>query len=286
MTPLERVCRASTFVFDLDGCLYRGEEPAPGAADLLRDLVAAGRRIRYLTNNSFETREQILARLQRMGFPTEPGALVTALDVAARAIRRRRGPAAVLALGPAAMAAALQAEGHRVVDEEAWWEAAAVLVGRDTGLTYARLQAAAWAIDAGAEFWACSRDARLPGEGGRFYIGTGAIVALLEAATGRAPHIAGKPAPVMFQEALELWGVRPEEAVMVGDSLASDVRGARAAGLAAVWVRTGVALAPGGVGHPSGSVGDAVPDVVVGDLGELRRLLAGPLRTAPRPAAR
>lgn len=47
---------------------------------------------------------------------------------------------------------------------------------------------------------------------------------------------AGKPDPRIFQAALDALGVPAADAVMVGDSLARDVAGARAAGIASVWI--------------------------------------------------
>ena len=47
---------------------------------------------------------------------------------------------------------------------------------------------------------------------------------------------AGKPDPAIFRHALGELGVRPQHAMMVGDSLRKDVDGALAAGLNAIWL--------------------------------------------------
>ncbi|GIJ46044.1 hypothetical protein Val02_29300 [Virgisporangium aliadipatigenens] len=56
-----------------------------------------------------------------------------------------------------------------------------------------------------------------------------------------------KPARVMFERALGLLGLRADEVVHVGDSLRTDVAGARAAGIRAIWVNRRGAAAPPGV---------------------------------------
>jgi putative hydrolase of the HAD superfamily len=54
----------------------------------------------------------------------------------------------------------------------------------------------------------------------------------------------GKPDPAIFQLALDNLGVGPDAAMHVGDSLSSDVAGARAAGITAVWLNRGRAEHP------------------------------------------
>jgi HAD superfamily hydrolase (TIGR01662 family) len=62
---------------------------------------------------------------------------------------------------------------------------------------------------------------------------------LVSAAVSSSVHGYLKPHPSIFQSALGLLGVAPDEAVMVGDSLGQDIAGARGVGMRAVLVRRG-----------------------------------------------
>ena len=63
--------RYPLYIFDLDGTLYRGDEAISFAPETVQELKESGAEIRYLTNNSGQTREFFLAKLRRMGFPVE-----------------------------------------------------------------------------------------------------------------------------------------------------------------------------------------------------------------------
>jgi 2-haloalkanoic acid dehalogenase type II len=73
-----------------------------------------------------------------------------------------------------------------------------------------------------------------------------------------------KPAPDMFQLALESAGVSPHEAVHVGDDPVNDVQGAAAVGMKTVWVN-----APGAQWSHAG----AQPDAEVKTVAELAEVL-------------
>jgi len=139
-----------------------------------------------------------------------------------------------------------------------------VVAGLDLAFTYRKGRAAARAILGGAAFVGTNGDALRPTEGG-VEPEAGAILAFLEAATGVAPTIVGKPGPLMFEMALERLGVHPGESLVVGDNLHTDVAGAKAAGIAAVLVMNGVTSARALAAHPQ------KPTRAVSSLEELLR---------------
>jgi 4-nitrophenyl phosphatase len=139
-------------------------------------------------------------------------------------------------------------------------EAKVVVVGNDFDFTYERLTAAARAVAGGAVFVTPNIDARLPMEDGQFLPGCGAIVEAVATAAGVRPIVIGKPEPPLFELALQRMGLSVDEAAMVGDSVDSDVRGARRVGM------TAVLFAP--KGGP-----DGVAHYVVKSMAQLRRLL-------------
>lgn len=248
----------AAFVFDLDGCVWQGERLNPGAAQTLAALHARGRGVAYLTNNSRAIGADVAAKLRRLGVtPSEPA--LTPLEILGAVVAERYGPSRVLVIGAPELAAVVAQAGHTVVDVKAWREATVVAVGNDFELTYERLTAASRAAAAGAPLVTPNVDARLPVEDGDFLPGCGAIVAAVAAAAGVTPVVVGKPEPPLFRMALRRLGVAPQAAAMVGDSVVSDVAGARAVGMRTVLYA------------PAGASADAA-DVVVRSFAELARL--------------
>ncbi|HEV8306117.1 MAG TPA: HAD-IIA family hydrolase [Methylomirabilota bacterium] len=254
------------FAFDLDGCIWAGPILLPGAAELVRALRLAGRRVVFVTNSSRELAAGLSARLSRLGIPASPTDVLSALELLGETIRRRIGGVRVLALGTDEMRQVLEAAGHTVVPIEAWPEAEAVAIGNDPAFDFGRLRAASRAVAAGAAFFTVNLDPRLPVGPDEFDPGCGALAEAVAVAGGARPVVVGKPHRPIFDSALERLGCRPSETAMVGDSLATDVAGGRAAGMVTVW------LDPSGDGEGAGRA-----DLTVRSLDELRELWAAGL---------
>src|SRR4029077_16375421 len=140
----------------------------------------------------------------------------------------------VLAIGGPELEAAVVDGGHSLVPTDHYREARAVVVGNDFDFSYERLTAASRAVAGGAAFLTPNIDPRLPMEHGEFLPGCGAIVEAVATAAGLRPLVVGKPEPPLFELALKRMGLGVDEAAMVGDSVDSDVRGARRVGMTAV----------------------------------------------------
>jgi 4-nitrophenyl phosphatase len=113
-------------------------------------------------------------------------------------------------------------------------------------------------VAAGAAFFTVNLDPRLPVGPDEFDPGCGALAEAVAVAGGVRPVVVGKPHGPIFEMALERLGCRPPDAVMVGDGLATDVAGGRAAGMFTVWL------------DPAGARDGAGPaDMVVRSLVEL-----------------
>ncbi|MBI1724955.1 MAG: HAD-IIA family hydrolase [Candidatus Tectomicrobia bacterium] len=256
-------------VLDLEGVLYAGGEVLPGAKEFLAALDGRGIPHRFITNISRHTAADVRAHMAILGIDPGPGRIVGALDWAGEFLRRRYGAGRVLVLGVETLQAAIRAAGFEVVPPWAEGRADIVLVGLDEGLTHFSLSAAARAVCRGAHFVALNPDVRAPREGGSFELGGGAVALAVQAAAGRAPVVIGKPGPFLFEQAMAELGVRAAEAVMVGDNLRTDVAGARAAGMASVWVNRWGALP----GDP-----DVKPDMEVRRVDEILPHLPGGAR--------
>jgi glycerol-1-phosphatase len=256
---------------DLDGVVYRGAEPVPGMPELLARRVAAGDRVIYCTNNSRWHRSQYRARLESMGAPVDEVSIVTAARATALALAERR-PRLTMVLGGPGLSREVRDVGLRVVAPTPRGLAAgpdALLVGVDFSLDYERLSIAASVARAGAWFIATNRDPVFPLPDG-LHAGAGSIVAAVCVASGREPDLTiGKPEPRLFLEAAALAGVPADEAIVIGDSLHSDMVAARAIGARRILMMTGVTSPQ----KLSAVADDDRPDAVAHDAPELAAIL-------------
>jgi HAD superfamily hydrolase (TIGR01450 family) len=261
MSPPRRALREMRgLVFDLDGCVWTGEVLTPGAAEVLALIRRQGKGLCFLTNNSRARARTMQAKLERLGVEAKDAEVLTPLEILGEVVAQRWGPSRVLAIGGPELAAVLVEAGHSLVPVDAYRDATVVVVGNDFDFSYERLTAAARAVDAGAVFVTPNIDPRLPMEDGQFLPGCGAIVEAVASAAGARPIVNGKPEPPLFELALQRMGLTVDEAAMVGDSIDSDVRGARRVGM------TAVLFAP--KGGP-----DGVAHYVVKSMPQLKRLL-------------
>ena len=270
--------RVRLVIFDLDGVIYRGSEPVPGAPELVDFLHRARVAVRFATNNSMATRRQYVDRLAGMGIRTAEREIVTSTSATIEHLRRHAPEVrTVLAVGADGMEADLRQANFEVTmagdaAASAGGRYDAVIVGLDPAVDYARLSAAMAAVASGARLIATNADARYPTPAG-FLPGAGAIVAALATATGVEPEVIGKPAPAMFSATIEAARVPSADTVVVGDNPDADVAGAHRAGCAAILVLTGVADAP----SVALLEGERVPDAVAAGPDEVRELLASRL---------
>jgi len=224
------------FLFDLDGCLRYGREPAPGAVSVLQSLRRFGKSILVLTNTSAKGAEALAEEVQSIGLDLAPEEIQTTFDASGEYIRYRFGPAKVLCIGTTALHQRLRHEGHEVLPLCRCREAQVVVIGRDQAFNLDSLVAASKAIDSGAAFIALNMDVRMPVEGGDYTAGVGPLVAAISTLAYKEPEVLGKPSVAFFDLALRRLGVSPQEAVMIGDNVETDIKGAKAAGLCSILI--------------------------------------------------
>src|SRR2546421_2283728 len=227
----------TTYLIDLDGVIYRGNELLPGAKEFIDWLQDNHKKYLFLTNNSFASETQVLEKLARLGIVTGAAHLLSAGQAAVQNIARRFPGALVYIVGEPPLND-LVLQHHLQIAPLNAQQADVVLVGLDRHFDYQKLTGAVLAIRAGAHFVAINRDALLPVVGS-FVPGCGTMVAAIEAGTGVIPEIVGKPEPTLLQEAMHLLQSQPEETVMIGDGLAVDILGGKAAGTHTLLVLSG-----------------------------------------------
>jgi 4-nitrophenyl phosphatase len=240
---------------DLDGVVYRGAQPVPGVAAVLAARVAAGDEVVYVTNNAMWYRADYVTRLSSMGAPVTPDRVVSSARATALYLRDLEPPVGrVLVVGGAGLVHELRDLDIEVEPAgeaaERWSangrDAAAaigsvdtVVAGLDIDFSYARLACATEAVRGGARFVATNRDPVYPHEKG-LMPGAGSIVAAIETASGVTPVSIGKPEPLLLQVAAHAMGRDVAEAVMIGDSLVTDIPAAVKVGARSVLMLTGI----------------------------------------------
>jgi len=270
-------------VFDLDGVIYLGDQVIPAAPGALDQVRGLGVRIAFVTNNSYRPPDLVVERLNRLGVKAAAREVLTSAQATVRLLGGREGLAGVrvMVVGGPGLRQALEGAGARLT--EAWRGAEVVAVGFDPDLTYAKVRDATLAIRAGARFVGSNPDTTLPTPDG-FWPGAGATLALLRAATGVRPEVAGKPERALLEEAAAAIGAGPY--LMVGDRVDTDLDGAHRLGWSTAVVLSGVTrladlpdlvTAPDQVLRDVGGLldppGPAIGPAEDGDLGAAARLL-------------
>jgi 4-nitrophenyl phosphatase len=244
---------AMAWILDLDGVVWRGDQPIAGSAEAIGRLRASGEEVGFVTNFSYAPVEAVEAKLAGFGIEAR-GAVSTSAQAAAGLLEP--GERALLVAGPG-VRQALEQRGVEVVDDG---EADAVVVGWHPEFTYDRMAAAMHAVGHGARLIATNDDATLPTPEGALP-GGGAILASIERAAGVTAVVAGKPYAPSVDALWERYG---REGTMVGDRPDTDGRFAVALGYRWALVLSGVATSDD-VDPPPDLVARTLADLVAAD---------------------
>ncbi|WP_163538234.1 HAD-IIA family hydrolase [Gracilibacillus sp. YIM 98692] len=253
------------FFFDLDGCIYHTNQPAPGAKEMLTLLRQEGKKVGFITNNSRQTGEEITEKLRKMDLMVSPEEIVTATEMTGAYLKEKYGLLTVKVIGSKGLEQSLERWGHKVVGLKNHVMVDAIVIGRDTAFTFDKIQLIEELESKGVRIVSTNPDLYHPGSRGNRVPETGALVAAIEAIIGKTVEYVGKPNPYLFQFAMEFFGTKAVHSVMVGDNLNTDITGAVQAGMKTAWIR--------GAGMDQAlDVRDkfiAKPDVIVDQMEEL-----------------
>jgi 4-nitrophenyl phosphatase len=247
-------------ILDMDGVLWRGDESLPGMVDFLSMLRGRGLPFVLATNNSSKTPADYVAKLERMGVPGITERQIVTSGMATATYLRERSPQGtrIHVIGGNGLRQAMLDAGFVLADTDVEF----VVVGLDPTLTYDTLKRGALLIRQGATFIGTNGDRTFPSPEG-LVPGAGSILAALETATDREPVIIGKPYEPMFRAALQILGTQPEDTLMIGDRLNTDIAGAVYLGLPTVLMLSGVTQ------YRDLENGDIQPDWVYDNLAAL-----------------
>ncbi len=208
-------------VLDMDGVVWRGKTVIEGAAEAIERMKAMGADVFYLTNNSTKTRGSNVDKLAGMGIPAKEKDIYTSGLAAVRYLRENFGKGSVYVVGSDDLKRWFEAEGFGVREDE---NVDFAVVGLDRQISYERIGKAMNAIkENGAKFIATNDDATFPMENGELP-GAGVMVASVETAAGKKPDVVlGKPNTYLLEMIAKDCGCSPEEMIIVGDRLETDI---------------------------------------------------------------
>jgi NagD protein len=223
------------YLIDMDGVLVRGSAPIPGAELFLGRLAQRGCGYLVLTNNPMYTQADLAARLGSIGLPIEPKHIFTSSMATAAFLKTQKHNGRLFVIGESGLTEPLREAGFIITDDNPHY----VVLGETQSYDFKVITAAIRLIASGVRFIATNPDPSGPSDGG-LAPACGAMAALIEKATGRAPFFIGKPNPLMMRTALNYLGAHSENTVMVGDRMDTDIVAGVQSGMETILVLTGV----------------------------------------------
>ncbi len=221
-------------LIDMDGVIYRGNQLIPGADMFINTLRERGVPFLFLTNNSQRTRRDIAAKLEQLGIDVGPEHVFTCAMATARFLASQKPDGTAYVLGESGLTTALHTNGFAIVDKDPDY----VVVGEGRTYTFEMLEHATNLVLGGAKLIATNMDPSCPTSSGT-RPGCGAVVALLEEATGRKAFSVGKPSPIMMRAARKELGLDAAHTFMIGDTMSTDILGGVQLGYHTILVLSG-----------------------------------------------
>jgi NagD protein len=222
------------YLIDMDGVIYRGNQLIPGADRFINELLTEGIPFLFLTNNSQRTRRDVATRLARLGMNVEERRIFTCAMATARFLARQKPHGTAFVIGEGGLLTALHRNGYSIVEKDPDY----VVVGEGRTLNFEMFEAAVGMILNGAKLVATNLDPNCPTQSGT-RPGCGAVVALLETATGAKAFSVGKPSPVMLRAARNELGLSTHQTIVIGDTMETDILGGVQLGYKTILVLSG-----------------------------------------------
>lgn len=221
---------AEGILCDLDGCLISGNQLLAGAVEFIR---AYGDKLVVVTNNSTDSPVSLSRRLEAIGLHIPASRILLAGICAVEMIAVQSPGAQVFIAGTDEIARHAEAQGLAVVSDTP----DIVLLTRDEKFSYQTLQAIIGHLLGGAVLWVANTDRTHPGQNGHPVPETGTLLAAIRSCLPDTVwEEVGKPSGALYQKALDLLGLAPEQTVAVGDNPDTDGEGARRAGIRSIII--------------------------------------------------
>lgn len=226
------------FLLDMDGTLYLDEHLFDGAREFLDCVRSLGGKYLFLTNNSSRGVEAYVEKMARLGVDASPSDFLTSVDASIAYLHRQGKEQSLLyVFGTESLRSQLRQAGFQVSGVRSD-EVDTLLCGFDTELTFQKLEDACILLNRGVDYIATNPDWVCPTWYGSVP-DCGSVCEMLRRATGRSPKVIGKPQPEMALLAMERTGYAPEETLLIGDRIYTDIACALNAGVDAALVLSG-----------------------------------------------
>jgi 4-nitrophenyl phosphatase len=237
---MKQYSRLKTILLDMDGVLWHGSKPVLDIGLLFDRIQKMDIQSYCVTNNSTRSINYHLDYLEGFGVSLDPSQIITSAEATAAFLEGKFPHRGILyVIGEEGIKEALETRGFQVLDSDSDNEPLAVVVGCDREFTYRHLDQAVRFIRRGALFVGTNPDLTFPTPTGPSP-GAGTIIKAIEVAGGEAPYIIGKPYPTLYSLALSRANSLPEESLMIGDRLETDILGAQQLGLRTALVLSGI----------------------------------------------
>jgi NagD protein len=223
------------YLIDMDGVLVKGKTPIPGATDFIEKMIQRNIKFLILTNNPLYTQRDLEHRLTTIGLKVPAESIFTSAIATARFLQNQKPNGTAFVIGESGLTQALHEVGYVQTDMNPDY----VVLGEVNNYNFDLITRAIRLINDGAMFIATNPDNTGPLETG-IVPATGALAALIEKATGKAPFFVGKPNPLMMRSAIRYLNVHSENTVMIGDRMDTDIVAGVMSGLETILVLSGV----------------------------------------------
>ena len=247
------------YLIDMDGVIFRENQLIPGADRFIRSLQDQEVPFAFLTNNSQRTRRDVATKIRRLGIDVGEEHVYTCAMATARFLAQQKPGGTAFVIGEGGLLNALHANGYSIVDHDPDY----VVVGEGRTINFEMVEAALRMVLAGAKLVATNLDPNCPTSRG-MRPGCGALVAMLEAASGTTAFSVGKPSPIMMRSARKELGLDAAHTIMIGDTMETDIVGGVQMGYHTVLVLSGGARRQDLVRYAY------VPDKVVETIADVR----------------
>jgi HAD superfamily hydrolase (TIGR01450 family) len=237
----------SSFIFDLDGTIYRGSSIIPQADKTINTLKKSGKKIVFISNKTTGSIKEYFDFLTSQGLDIELRQIINSTIVLSKYLNKNHPNEKFFAIGEKTFVDEIVSSGLIYSEDPETIDL--LLVTLDRTLNYEKLEIAARALEKGARFFAANIDDTCPVDNGEV-LDAGATISALEKRTHRKlEKNFGKPSKYMIDEIKERLGNDFSKALLIGDRLETDIAMGNAFGLDTALVLTGVKNFPNGNEH-------------------------------------
>ena len=210
------------YLLDMDGTIYNENQIFDGTLEFLEEIKRRGGEYIFITNNSSKSVEDYVKKVRDMGIQADVENFYTSSQATAMYLQENYPGQVVYCMGTRSLVEELRGEGIEVVTEPDH-RATVVLIGFDTENTSEKIRNTCIMLGRDVAYLATNPDLVCPVSFG-YIPDCGSMSIMLKNATGKEPFFIGKPEPIMVNCVLKKQNRRPEEAVIVGDRLYTDIK--------------------------------------------------------------